>query len=129
MSKGIVVPGVERKGFNKEKSEQKARLHRAKLVTVDGQLVLEIPTLVRVPIELEVITKSLANDVRLTPVERLTLDGLLKGWSNKEIANALGKAERTVKFHVSALLVKFVVHTRGELMHIFGNKGAARDAV
>lgn len=43
---------------------------------------------------------------------------VLKGFSNKEIANALGISDRTVKFHVSNILRKFSVKNRRALLRI-----------
>lgn len=44
------------------------------------------------------------------------LAGITQNLSNKEIANKLNISERTVKFHVSALLQKFDVRGRVDLM-------------
>ena len=44
------------------------------------------------------------------------LAGITQNLSNKEIANKLHISERTVKFHVSALLQKFDVRSRVDLM-------------
>ncbi len=44
------------------------------------------------------------------------LAGITQNLSNKEIANNLNISERTVKFHVSALLQKFDVRGRVDLM-------------
>lgn len=48
--------------------------------------------------------------------EREVLECLLDGSSNKQIADRLHIAERTVKFHVSNLLAKFEVKSRQELI-------------
>jgi DNA-binding NarL/FixJ family response regulator len=48
--------------------------------------------------------------------EREIIDCLLLNLSNKEIASRLNISERTVKFHVSNLLVKFNVQRRADLM-------------
>ena len=48
--------------------------------------------------------------------EREIIDVLLLNLSNKEIASRLNISERTVKFHVSNLLVKFNVQRRADLM-------------
>lgn len=82
-------------------------------------LILEIPTLIRVPVSLEAIKKSATDGIKLTPQEQKVLDGLLKGWGNKEIANAINLTEGGVKFHVSNLLLKFMVRTRGEIQSMF----------
>jgi len=58
-------------------------------------------------------TDSVAN---LSRREQEVLDSLLENLSNKEIANKLNIAERTVKFHVSNLLNKFGVRRRADLI-------------
>lgn len=50
----------------------------------------------------------------LTPREIETLDLLRRGFSNKDIAQALGISENTAKFHVKAILVKLEVTDRAE---------------
>lgn len=54
----------------------------------------------------------------LTSREREVLDYVLRSLSNKEIAGHLNVSERTVKFHVSALLAKFKVTDRFSLIRI-----------
>ena len=56
-------------------------------------------------------------DRGLTSREREVLDGVLSNLCNKEIASQLNISERTVKFHVSALLAKFKVSNRFGLIH------------
>ncbi len=53
---------------------------------------------------------------RLSPAEQVVLMHLRQGLSNREIAWALGKSERTVKNQVSAILGKFGVPTRARLI-------------
>jgi DNA-binding NarL/FixJ family response regulator len=53
--------------------------------------------------------------VKLTRREGEVLGGVLHSMANKEIATSLNVSVRTVKFHVSALLAKYGVHTRMEL--------------
>jgi len=50
--------------------------------------------------------------VAMAPREREVLNGILEDLSNKEIASRLNLSPRTVKFHVSSLLVKFGVRDR-----------------
>lgn len=54
------------------------------------------------------VTKS------LTPRELETLDFLRRGFSNKDIAGAMGISENTAKFHVKAILAKLQVVDRAE---------------
>lgn len=60
--------------------------------------------------------RSAGSDVRLSPRERDVLDCVVRNLANKEIAAQLNISERTVKFHVSALLAKFKVRDRVSLM-------------
>jgi DNA-binding NarL/FixJ family response regulator len=55
-----------------------------------------------------------ASKIALTPREHEVLELLARGRSNKEIATSLGVAERTVKFHVSALFAKLGATNRTE---------------
>jgi DNA-binding NarL/FixJ family response regulator len=52
----------------------------------------------------------------ISPAEREVLSYLCAGYSNKEIAHFLGKAEPTVKHQVSACLRKFGLSSRMRLM-------------
>jgi DNA-binding NarL/FixJ family response regulator len=53
---------------------------------------------------------------QLSPAEQVVLAQLRQGLSNREIAAALGKSERTVKNQVSACLAKYGVPTRARLI-------------
>jgi len=59
---------------------------------------------------------SVSSPVKLTRREEEVLGGVMKSLANKEIAATLNLSERTVKFHVSALLAKFRVRGRMELV-------------
>ncbi|SDS05225.1 LuxR C-terminal-related transcriptional regulator [Opitutus sp. GAS368] len=52
----------------------------------------------------------------LTPAEQRVLSYLCAGYSNKEIASFLNKAEPTIKHQVSACLRKFGLSSRMRLM-------------
>ncbi len=60
-----------------------------------------------------------SENLHLTSREREVLIELLGHLSNKEIAEKLGLTERTVKFHVSNLLVKHDVKRRADLILLF----------
>jgi DNA-binding NarL/FixJ family response regulator len=53
---------------------------------------------------------------QLSPAERMVAVHIAEGFSNREIAVALGKSEATVKNQVSAILHKLSVPTRGRLI-------------
>lgn len=52
----------------------------------------------------------------ISPAEEVVLSYVCAGYSNKEIAALLGKAEPTVKHQVSSCLRKFGVSSRMRLM-------------
>lgn len=60
--------------------------------------------------------QAIGCELPLSRREREVLECVLRSLSNKEIAARLHISERTIKFHVSALLSKFKVHDRFELM-------------
>jgi DNA-binding CsgD family transcriptional regulator len=59
---------------------------------------------------------SVGSSVKLTRREEEVLGGVIRSLANKEIAASLSLAERTVKFHVSSLLMKFRARGRMELV-------------
>ena len=64
--------------------------------------------------------------VQLTPRELATLRLLADGKSNKEIANTLGIAERTVKTHLGHLFEKLGVTSRTEAVKVATRRGLVR---
>lgn len=59
---------------------------------------------------------------QLTDREYLVVENLTKGWTNKEIATALGIAEQTVKEHMKHIMQKTKVTTRtGILVQVLGS--------
>jgi DNA-binding NarL/FixJ family response regulator len=62
----------------------------------------------------------------LTAREREVLEHLALGRQNKEIADALSISERTVKFHVSAILSKLGVGNRTEAVRAAMQRGLVR---
>jgi DNA-binding NarL/FixJ family response regulator len=64
--------------------------------------------------------------VQLTPRELATLRLLADGQSNKEIANALGISDRTVKTHLGHLFEKLGVTSRTEAVKVATRRGLVR---
>jgi DNA-binding NarL/FixJ family response regulator len=64
--------------------------------------------------------------VQLTPREMSTLRLMADGRSNKEIANELGIAERTVKTHLGHLFEKLGVASRTEAVKVATRRGLVR---
>ncbi len=62
----------------------------------------------------------------LTPREMEVLGLLAKGLPNREMAGVLSITERTVKFHVSAILAKLGAGNRTEAVSIAVNRGLVR---
>lgn len=56
-----------------------------------------------------------AQQVRVTPRQKQILQGLVDGFSNKEIARELGIIEGTVKAHIRSLMSKLGVRNRTQL--------------
>ena len=63
---------------------------------------------------------------RLSPQERLILPLLAEGKTNKEIAATLSITERTVKFHVGALMGKLGAGNRTEAVRLAAQRGWIR---
>ena len=89
------------------------------------QLVIEVPTIIRVPIMMEaVVHRSQLDNIKLTRCESRVLKGVLAGLANKEIASNIGVSASTIKFHVSSLLKKFKAGDRMILMALFIGKSS-----
>jgi FixJ family two-component response regulator len=54
----------------------------------------------------------------LTPTERKVFDGVVRGRLNKQIADELGTAERTIKWHRHNLMQKLQVQSLAELVTV-----------
>jgi DNA-binding CsgD family transcriptional regulator len=59
--------------------------------------------------------RSIAGPAPLSPRQKEILHSVVRNQANKEIASRLNITVRTVKFHISSLLNKFDVQSRGEL--------------
>jgi FixJ family two-component response regulator len=73
-----------------------------------------------VRVELERVAKCLAS---LTERERQVLEQIVEGRLNKQIAAALGTAEKTVKFHRANLMHKMGARTVADLVKLAGRAG------
>jgi len=95
------------------KGADKAELIRAILAVADGQAVYGAPVARRIT---ELFGASAARPASpfpdLTPREREVLDLLADGARNSEIARRLGMTDKTVRNHVSAILMKLQVTDR-----------------
>lgn len=84
------------------------------------------------PIVASKLLRQVASQEPEIPAETLTsrelevLQLLAQGQQNKEIANALTISERTVKFHVSAILSKLHAGNRTEAVSIAAQKGVIK---
>jgi DNA-binding NarL/FixJ family response regulator len=69
----------------------------------------------------QVISLQAEASFNLTERESNVVQGLLKGWTNKEIANELGVLEQTVKEHIRHIMEKTRTTTRtGILVKVLG---------
>jgi DNA-binding NarL/FixJ family response regulator len=59
----------------------------------------------------------------VTSRQAQVLDGLVKGLTNKEIAERLGVVPGTVKAHIYRLMRRFGVHTRTQLAMLWSTTG------
>jgi DNA-binding NarL/FixJ family response regulator len=96
---------------------------RGKLKWEGGRLILEVEAVVRIPIQIVPVATHVMSGVNLTRREQETLELLVQGKTNKEIAAMLHIGVRTVKYFVGELLRKFSVSTRLELGWLFGKDG------
>jgi len=79
-----------------------------------------------VPAALEARLRQRETRSRLTPREAETLDLLARGFTNREIATALGVAERTAKAHAEAILAKLHAADRAEAVNRAYQRGLLR---
>ena len=93
------------------KGADKAELIRAILAVADGQAVYGAAVARRIT-ELFGASRKAAPFPDLTPREREVLDLLAEGARNSEIARQLGMTDKTVRNHVSAILMKLQVTDR-----------------
>ena len=63
----------------------------------------------------------------LTPRERQVFELIIRGKSNKAVANALGPTERTIKAHRHNVMAKMQVRSLAELVSLAERAGVAFD--
>jgi len=93
------------------KSSSSQELENALMATAEGHVFVSHLPMDQKPAEASQPTSS-NNDARLTTRQREVLDLVATGRSNKQIANALGISEGTVKVHVNAAFRALGVHNR-----------------
>lgn len=68
-----------------------------------------------------------AHIARLTPREREVFDLVIRGKTNKQVANVLGATERTIKAHRHRVMEKMQVQSLAELVSLAERTGILRD--
>ena len=68
-----------------------------------------------------------AHIAKLTPREREVFELVIRGKTNKQIANVLGATERTIKAHRHQVMEKMQVQSLAELVSIAERAGILRD--
>ncbi|HYR83151.1 MAG TPA: LuxR C-terminal-related transcriptional regulator, partial [Terriglobia bacterium] len=68
-----------------------------------------------------------AHVATLTPRERQVFDLVIRGKTNKQVANVLGATERTIKAHRHRVMEKLQVQSLAELVSLAERAGILRD--
>jgi len=68
-----------------------------------------------------------AHIAKLTPREREVFELVIRGKTNKQVANVLGATERTIKAHRHRVMEKLQVQTLAELVSLAERAGILRD--
>jgi RNA polymerase sigma factor (sigma-70 family) len=68
-----------------------------------------------------------AHVAKLTPREREVFDLVIRGKTNKQVANVLGTTERTIKAHRHRVMEKMQVQSLAELVSLAERAGILRD--
>ena len=68
-----------------------------------------------------------ANVALLTPRERQVFELVIRGKTNKQVGNALGATERTIKAHRHKVMEKMQVRSLAELVSVAERAGIPRD--
>jgi len=74
--------------------------------------------------QLDVVRAHIA---KLTPRERQVFELVIRGKTNKQVANVLGATERTIKAHRHRVMEKLQVQTLAELVSLAERAGILRD--
>ncbi|MEH2499687.1 RNA polymerase sigma factor (sigma-70 family) [Bradyrhizobium sp. AZCC 1678] len=75
-------------------------------------------------IQLDVVRAHIA---KLTPREREVFELVIRGKTNKQVANVLGATERTIKAHRHRVMEKLQVQSLAELVSLAERAGVLRD--
>ena len=68
-----------------------------------------------------------AHIAKLTPREREVFELVIRGKTNKQVANVLGATERTIKAHRHRVMEKLQVQSLAELVSLAERAGILRD--
>jgi RNA polymerase sigma factor (sigma-70 family) len=68
-----------------------------------------------------------AHVAKLTPREREVFELVIRGKTNKQVANVLGATERTIKAHRHRVMEKMQVQSLAELVSLAERAGILRD--
>ncbi len=112
-----------------EKTAPPRQLIRSLRSALDGFAVLPASLLPRLSLrgaEPVPETEALAS-VSLTDKERLILEGVQAGRSNKELAESLFISQRTVEYNLTGIFAKLNVHSRAEAVLAARKLGAIGD--
>jgi DNA-binding NarL/FixJ family response regulator len=109
------------RGFVLKESEPELLLAATRAIAAGGSY-LDPAISAMVLIELNPLPRA-TDAVRLSRRESMTLRALAQGKSNKEIATKLGITERTVKFHVSAVMRRLDARNRTHAVRVAEEMG------
>ncbi len=111
-----------------EKTASPRQLIRSLRSALDGFAVLPASLLHRLSLRgAEAIPQDAALPFPLTDKERLILEGVQAGRSNKELAEALFISQRTVEYNLTGIFAKLNVHSRAEAVLAARKLGAIGD--
>lgn len=90
------------------------------LTVTRQEIIVHVPLVLLVEEIRPRITYGALDGAEMTRRQHQVFSGLQRGLSNKEIGQEINISERTVKFHVSAILEKLDLHSRTQIAQRFG---------